>query len=171
MLAVESQYTSLINWSGGGGLPSVIKKKKTKHISRYQFSNYNSAIMPINNSNNEDYYNKNQSHVMKVTTHTVSTRFQYIVIHMFRNPHRSTKTHVSWRNWFSLSWADQRWDMHVVGPSEYNKYGTGRNMSPYQMMGVHYTWKKKVSLLTLLKRESNVLATRDRYKIYRVGWL
>lgn len=31
--------------------------------------------------------------------------------------------------------------------------------------------KKKVSLLTLLKRESNVLATRDRYKIYRVGWL
>lgn len=84
-------------------MPSVIKKKKTKHISRYQFSNYNSAIMPINNSNNEDYYNKNQSHVMKVTTHTVSTRFQYIVIHMFRNPHRSTKTHVSWRNWFSLS--------------------------------------------------------------------
>lgn len=50
--------------------------------------------MPINNRNNEDYYNKTQFHVMKVTTHAASIRFQYDVVHVFRNPHRSTKVHV-----------------------------------------------------------------------------
>lgn len=164
VLAVESQYTT--------GLWSVIKKKTPKKPSTSP--GINSAIItllktPINNSNNEDYYNKTQFHVMEVTTHAVSTCFQEST-----QEHKSAR--VSWWSRLSLSRACQRWDMHVVGPSEYNNSGTGRNMSPYQMFGVHYTWKKKkgywCSLLTLLKRESNdVLATRDRYKIYRVGWL